>query len=439
MAAIAAAVIVNMFHSPHDVIADVGVSRDPSNRKTVFAVSRHNLVRSVDEQPWEWLTSGLGAHKISSVALSPAYASDETLFAATFGGGVFRSRNGGLGWRECNAGLAQRFIVKLAIDTDFVTSGVIFALGLDGSVYRSRDRGERWEELPHPWHSSRDGEDEAHRVLLDPMRDAGEEWKACYQPSGASCIACGVGGLVIVGTSEGEVFRSPDGGDTWTRMADMPDGLRVTSVAVTQSEVFIGTDGGGIFDASLAGGEIEPLAVPRSLKRVTALLHRSSELLATSWEDALFSSNDGGATWAHRGTGLTRHRQADERRFGAPHFNVIAADRAELYVGGFDGLFRAAAADTVWQPLETLVPNIVVDLAVSTAADKRCAVAVSTYGAGVSVETRPLPRDGMPPTRRLVQFDSRHPNPTRSRAFSWVARRECWRGIQLTTRGTPRR
>ena len=401
----ATSLLIKLFHSPHDVIADLGVCRDASRRKMVFAVSRHNLLRSVDDQPWQWLTSGLGGHKVSALAVSPDYARDETLFAATFGGGVFRSQNGGLGWQACSLGLKQRFIVRLVIARDFSTTGTLFALGLDGIVYRSRNRGEGWQVLPHPWRWSHEAGQEAHRVLLDPMRDAGEAWTACYQPRGASCITCSDRD-VLVGTSTGELYASSDTGDTWTLTATVPQGVRITCVVVGPTAMFIGTAGSGVFKRLASRELLEPLASPRELKYVTALAYQHgpgerSRVLATSWKHAVFESDDGGATWARREDGLTRHRQADERRFGAPHFNVLAVEGGDVYVGGFDGLFRARNLAGNWQPIETLTSGIVIDLAVSNPAGGVCAVAASTYGDGLFVDGDNIPRDGIPATRRL--------------------------------------
>jgi hypothetical protein len=52
---------------------------------------------------------------ISALALSPGYASDNTLFAGTAGGGVFQSINGGVSWSAMNTGLSNLNVRALAL------------------------------------------------------------------------------------------------------------------------------------------------------------------------------------------------------------------------------------------------------------------------------------------------------------------------------------
>ena len=113
-----------------------------------------------------------------------------------------------------------------------------------------------------------------------------------------------------------------------------------------------------------------------------------SSCFACSWKSALFVSDDLGASWKQHSNGLTTHRQADEPRFGAPHFGVIALERADsqrIFVGGFDGLFSATDPAGSWEAVETLAAGIVIDLALSPALDDRFSVAVSAYGAGAAL------------------------------------------------------
>jgi photosystem II stability/assembly factor-like uncharacterized protein len=117
-------------------------------------------------------------------------------------------------------------------------------------------------------------------------------------------------------------------------------------------------------------------------------------LVACSWTDALFVSSDDGATWTLAKDGLTRHHQADEPRFGAPHFRAIAAapELEDMYVGGFDGLFRIRARGRAWEPVETLPIGNVLSVAISPpVSDKGSSIAVATYGAGVYLKSGGAP------------------------------------------------
>lgn len=399
-AGVAAAVI--MYHSPHDVIEDVRIAMGARHGKTVFVVSRHNLLRSTEDGAWKRLTDGLGAYKLSSLTVSPGFETDHTLFVASFGGGVFRSRNGGLSWAACNDGIADAHIVLLGISPDFQRSRVVVALGRGGALYGSRDGGGTWETICErdrvPWHSlpsgSLNSDHDDH--LLDPVRDAGEAWQKCHRTMGISCMAFATDAMVI-GTSDGMLYASRDQGASWCRFASVPQSGGITCIEIPQDVsssgcFFVGTKSRGVFRILHDGDQVEPTGRVKALTHVTAMgsffdAGGDLNLLACSWDEALFVSRDRGASWIQKGGGLTKHRQADEHRFGAPHFSAIAVCpsefQTEVYVGGFDGLFHTRDLDHEWESVETLPLGIVISFALFSSRERGLSIAAATYGAGV--------------------------------------------------------
>jgi uncharacterized protein (TIGR03437 family) len=63
------------------------------------------------------------------------------IFAATHGGGVFRSNNNGGSWLPVNVGLGNLFVISLAF-----IAGILYAATQDG-LYRSTDNGASWTEF----------------------------------------------------------------------------------------------------------------------------------------------------------------------------------------------------------------------------------------------------------------------------------------------------
>jgi hypothetical protein len=57
---------------------------------------------------------GLQYLNISALTLSPGYATDYTVFAGTYGGGVFKSTDGGASWNAMNEGLGNLSVPSLA-------------------------------------------------------------------------------------------------------------------------------------------------------------------------------------------------------------------------------------------------------------------------------------------------------------------------------------
>jgi len=67
---------------------------------------------------------------IGALAISPNYATHQTIFAGTYDGGVFKSTNGGSSWQAMNAGLTDFSIQALALTP--TTPPTLFA-GTQGS------------------------------------------------------------------------------------------------------------------------------------------------------------------------------------------------------------------------------------------------------------------------------------------------------------------
>jgi photosystem II stability/assembly factor-like uncharacterized protein len=82
---------------------------------------------------------------VRDLAISPGFASDQTLYAATDGGGIYKSANGGESWSEANAGLSFPYINRLAFSPDYITTGTMYAAFTQ--VYVSNDHGATWSNL----------------------------------------------------------------------------------------------------------------------------------------------------------------------------------------------------------------------------------------------------------------------------------------------------
>jgi hypothetical protein len=92
---------------------------------------------------WSEKNNGLTATEVRAIAIDAS----NTLFAGTYGIGMFRSADGGQGWEKVNNGLSALYESCLAINA----AGDIF-LGADfvngaGGVFRSTDNGQRWVEV----------------------------------------------------------------------------------------------------------------------------------------------------------------------------------------------------------------------------------------------------------------------------------------------------
>jgi len=88
---------------------------------------------------WSPVNAGLGNSSVNALALSPNFASDQTLFAGTGGGdygttgGAYMSKNGGASWSPVNTGLGNTNVYALAVSPNFASDQTIFA-AMNGDV-----------------------------------------------------------------------------------------------------------------------------------------------------------------------------------------------------------------------------------------------------------------------------------------------------------------
>ena len=103
---------------------------------------QHGVWRSVDGgATWAAVNTGLTNQAVRSLAV----AADGTLFAGTTAGGIFRSTNGGGNWTQVGAGVTESDIITLAASPNYTTDGTIFA-GTWGGILISTDRGLTWTQ-----------------------------------------------------------------------------------------------------------------------------------------------------------------------------------------------------------------------------------------------------------------------------------------------------
>src|SRR6185369_4917581 len=93
---------------------------------------------------WSEAPFGKGAY---SLAYSPGFASDRTLFAGVMAGGVYKSADGGSSWVPAKSGIDQVSINSLAISPAFVNDKTIFAGSLSNGVFKTVSGGDSWNAV----------------------------------------------------------------------------------------------------------------------------------------------------------------------------------------------------------------------------------------------------------------------------------------------------
>lgn len=302
--------------------------------QTLFAATRDAGVWvSTDGKTWR--DTGFPAREVGigrmHLAVSPDWSNDHTLFAAT-GSQLYRSTDGGDTWQLLPVGRGNLFpIHALAISPDYAGDRMLLVAGdyRAPTVLRSTDGGDTWQSdgaglpagagLNHLAFSPNFSADRGVYVWAEAeglyrSGDGGQTWTRVYKPTGSWLIQSFAlspdferDRLMFLGTlkENHNVYRSADGGASWhpAELGLPLELLWASALALSPDfgrdrELFLGTDQ-GVYRSD-DGGQMWRLAV--SLPEITALLispgldgHRT--LLALSAREGLYISTDGGDTW----------------------------------------------------------------------------------------------------------------------------------------------
>jgi photosystem II stability/assembly factor-like uncharacterized protein len=306
------------------------------------------------------------------MAISPDYASDGTVFAGAYGGGVYRSQDHGDTWTAMDTGLTWMYAGALDISPNYGQDQTVFC-GMYEQVLKSTNAGSAWYELdpdPANWFYSRalgvSPDYAADQTLFSGSTSQGPyslyrstDGGATFVPldpgyGTARCIAFSpdYGADQTVFTGSDGVYRSVNGGDSWTRVFKTSTvyGLAVSPDFSTDGVLFAATNGEGVF-RSLDRGDTWK-AVNNGLDDLnlrTVAVSKDFTLdrtvFASTKSHGLYISTDGAVTWTAVGPEGVFIRTIAV----SPDY---ANDRT-IYLGAFDGVYRTQDAGGRWDRVLT--------------------------------------------------------------------------------------
>lgn len=319
-------------------LTTMAVSPGFATDRTVYAGVRSYLFTSTDAgdawdaQVVEALVDDAFPPDYIIPAFSPDFADDQTVFAGTDGGRILRWTAGET--PELVSELGREIIALIAPAGD-----VLIASTVDG-VYLSDDRGETWSESGHTGQGARS---------LSASPDFADDQ------------------TVFLGTTRG-LFRSTDGGSTWSLVEDQPFGDRPYVEAVVAAPesgdgtVLLSARGLGLFRSTDGGRSFEPIGQDLLDANVVlaSFYHPTSEPIVFSptfaedrtvfgiAESTVFRSTDAGDTWTALEVPRATHPLD---RASAPNDLLVVPRPDELAEGSADDGFtlqdRSASEHTV--------------------------------------------------------------------------------------------
>jgi photosystem II stability/assembly factor-like uncharacterized protein len=257
----------------------------PSNPATLYAGSYGNGVFKSTDSGGTWVraSTGLTTPYISALVVDPA--APATVYAGT-GSGVFKTTNSGGAWVAVNTGPANLDVRALAIDPSNPTT--LYAGTFRGGVFKSTNSGATWAPV--------------NTGLGSPYIDA-----LAIDPANAATL--------YAGTVGPQVFKSTDSGGTWSGTGGgfndpwgYGDSYDLKIDSATPGTLYAATDY-GLFksrDAGRSWAIIDvglPITIPVSSLAIDS--SAPARLYAGTFEAGVFKSTDGGASWTEMNAGLT--------------------------------------------------------------------------------------------------------------------------------------
>ncbi len=173
----------------------------------------------VQGEPLPWVERGPGnvSGRARVVLVDPDDPSHGTWFVASVGGGVWKTTDAGANWRNLTPDLLTLSTMTMAMaasnhDVLYVGTGMGYGrvVDLEGSgVWKSTDRGESWQQLA----ATANGEllGGINRLVVDPEDEN-------------IVLVCSNNSFAHVNPQQGNrrsgIFRSSDGGASWTQVFD---------------------------------------------------------------------------------------------------------------------------------------------------------------------------------------------------------------------------
>ncbi len=272
-------------------------STSTSTCNTLFAATDAGVYRSLDGgRNWAWAFAPAAAAAASGPA--PAYeglaepaagmatavaacqANPSIVYAGGWGGGVYRSADGGGSWQQRTTGLSDPWIYDLAVAPN--NCEVVYAATSSTGVFKTANGGGAWQAS-----NTGLGNTLARSVVVAPNNPT----------------------RLYVGTSAG-IYRSDNSGASWFATGGLP-GVTAWGLAVAAGNadwVYAGLDGYGVYRSLNGGGAWSQVSNGLGNVKVRALMADplAAATVYAGRDDGggVYRSLDSGGSWAAFNAGL---------------------------------------------------------------------------------------------------------------------------------------
>ncbi len=309
-----------------------------ANQHRVVAGSNHGVFISSDEGQ-TWQGPGLATWNIRSLCLR-----DSLLFAATTGGGVYRSTDLGQSWMNVRTAPNDYYNgAAMCWNDSTLWLDVLYA-----GLYSSSDMGNTWVFNTNGVPSTFINTLICNNGVLFAgapeglfySTDNGETWKqyAIAKDSAARGVfVSAIGDSVLAAQTGSGRFLSTNNGVTWDTLQG--HGVDIRSSCRVDSVWIIGSWHNGVYRSTDRGMHWDITTEGLSSASVSVLISRGDRLLATSEYGGIYSTMDGGEHWTISNSGLVNL-----------HVGSGGANDGTVFLGTDYGMYTSTDDGRQWQP-----------------------------------------------------------------------------------------
>lgn len=312
----------DMIISGHTEHVFTAVKIAGSDQNIVYTASAHAFYKSTDAgatwvgyrggtntAPLPWGPSGVRAGVPIEITIDKT--NPNILYAANYGGGIFKSIDGAQTWQILGSGYSGATIHKVAVDPQ--NSSTIISNGRSGP-FKSTDKGVSYDGM-----------------YFGAASEVAEWYSAAIHPTNSNT-------LFITDEHAGLILKSTNGGNDWTTKFDHPNS---NSDSVN--------DRHGVKEIVISKSNPNTIYAGYAYQSFYGDPYNTS--FSTSF--GVYKSTDTGETWTQSGT----------TGIAATNLNITAlavndTDENNLYIGlRGDGLFHSTDGGVNWTNIGTSLPD----------------------------------------------------------------------------------
>ena len=182
--------------------------------------------------------------------------SNDVLYAAVWGDGIYKSTNDAVSWQRVSNGLSNPFVTCIEIDSE----GIVYAGTFGDGIFKSTNQGAQWTQVSTEFLNDLNVKALAIYPNGDILAgtygggvarlDTSNKWRILNRKMtfmDVNCLVIPGDSIIVAGTNGGGIFRSSDAGANWVNVSTCLRSYTVTDMCIGEyGDIYAATLGGGV-------------------------------------------------------------------------------------------------------------------------------------------------------------------------------------------------